>query len=77
MAEVGVGSRFSFLLPALSPEKTGHPPNEKEIKFGHGHILIMDDEEQIRKVLGEMVQTCGYSFQAVPGRMFLSEHEHL
>jgi CheY-like chemotaxis protein len=26
----------------------------------------MDDEEQIRKVLGEMVQTCGYSFQAVP-----------
>ena len=65
-SEVGVGSRFSFLLPALSPEKTVHPPNEKEIKFGHGHILIMDDEVQIRKVLGEMVQTCGYSFQAVP-----------
>ena len=65
-SEVGVGSRFSFLLPALSPEKTVQAPNEKEIKFGHGHILIMDDEEQIRKVLGEMVQACGYSFQAVP-----------
>jgi CheY-like chemotaxis protein len=65
-SEVGVGSRFSFLLPALSPEKIPPPPTEKEIKFGHGHILIMDDEAQIRKVLGEMVQTCGYSFQVVP-----------
>ena len=65
-SEVGVGSRFSFLLPALSPEKVAPPPIEKEIKFGHGNILIMDDEVQIRKVLGEMVQTCGYSFQAVP-----------
>jgi nitrogen-specific signal transduction histidine kinase/CheY-like chemotaxis protein len=65
-SEVGVGSRFSFLLPALSPGKIAPPPTEKEIKFGHGNILIMDDEVQIRKVLGEMVQTCGYSFQAVP-----------
>ena len=65
-SEVGVGSRFSFLLPALCPEKVAPPPIEKEIKFGHGNILIMDDEVQIRKVLGEMVQTCGYSFQAVP-----------
>jgi PAS domain S-box-containing protein len=65
-SEVGVGSRFSFLLPALSPEKIAPTPIGKEIKFGHGNILIMDDESQIRKVLGEMVQICGYSFQAVP-----------
>ncbi len=65
-SEIGVGSRFSFLLPALSQEKVTPPPTEKEIKFGHGNILIMDDEVQIRKVLGEMVQTCGYSYQAAP-----------
>ena len=64
-SEVGVGSKFSFLLPALLPEKNTPSPNQKEIKFGQGSILIMDDEVQIRKVLGEMVQTCGYSFQAV------------
>ena len=64
-SEIGVGSRFSFLLPALSPEKIAAPSTEKEIIFGHGHILIMDDEVQIRKVLGDMVQTCGYHFQAV------------
>jgi len=65
-SEVGIGSRFSFLLPALSPEKISPLPSKKEIKFGHGSILIMDDEEQIRTVLGEMVQTCGYSFKTVP-----------
>ncbi|MEX0829730.1 MAG: ATP-binding protein, partial [Nitrospirales bacterium] len=64
-SEVGVGSRFSFLLPALSPEKNTPLPDTKDIKFGHGNILIMDDEPQIRKVLGQMVETCGYSFQAV------------
>jgi len=65
-SEEGVGSRFSFLLPALPPEKNVPLPSTKDIKFGHGNILIMDDEIQIRNVLGEMVQTCGYSFQAVP-----------
>ena len=65
-SEVGVGSQFSFLLPAQVPEKNGVLPLTSEIKFGHGNILIMDDEPQIRKVLGQMVETCGYSFQAVP-----------
>ena len=65
-SELGVGSRFSFLLPALSPEKHEPPASPKEIKFGHGKILIMDDEVQIRKVLGEMLEACGYNSQAVP-----------
>jgi len=65
-SEMGVGSRFSFLLPALSPEKNESLPSTNDIKFGHGNILIMDDEPQIRKVLGQMVETCGYTFQAVP-----------
>jgi len=65
-SEVGVGSRFSFLLPAVSSGKIASPSTKKEMKYGDGHILIMDDEAQIRKVLGEMVQACGYSFHAVP-----------
>jgi CheY-like chemotaxis protein len=64
-SEVGVGSRFSFLLPALFSEKIAPLPTKNVIKLGHGNILIMDDEVQIRKVLGEMVQTCGYHFQTV------------
>ena len=80
-SEVGIGSRFSFLLPALPPEKHLLPSRKKEIKFGQGNILIMDDEAQIRNVLGEMVQTCGYSFQAVPDaeqalRVFRQAHDN-
>ncbi len=65
-SEVGSGSLFSFLLPALSPEHNLSLPNKKDIKFGQGRILIMDDEPQIRNVLGQMIETCGYSFQSVP-----------
>jgi PAS domain S-box-containing protein len=65
-SEVGIGSRFSFLLPAVSPGKIASLPTKKEMKYGYGRILIMDDEAQIRKVLGEMVQVCGYDFHAVP-----------
>ena len=64
-SEEGVGSQFSFLLPALSPEENIPLPKTQDIKFGHGNILIMDDEAQIRNVLGEMIQTCGYNFKAV------------
>ena len=35
----------------------------RRVKMGQGKILIMDDEIQIRKVLGEMVETCGYRYQ--------------
>jgi len=62
-SEVGIGSTFSFVLPAISQGRILEPPVETVIKFGQGKILIMDDEIQIRKVLGEMVETCGYQSQ--------------
>ncbi len=63
-SEVGKGSTFSFVLPALSPDKIVEQPLKSKVKFGEGKILIMDDESQIRKVLGEMLETCGYHYQA-------------
>jgi PAS domain S-box-containing protein len=62
-SEVGKGSRFSFVLPAISRPRPLKATEEGGVKFGHGKILIMDDELQIRKVLGEMVETCGYQCQ--------------
>ena len=62
-SEVGIGSTFSFVLPAISQERIFEQPVETAVKFGQGKILIMDDEIQIRKVLGEMVETCGYQCQ--------------
>ena len=62
-SEVHVGSTFTFVLPAISHSEILRQPMESEIKTGRGKILVMDDEIQIRKVLGEMVETCGYHCQ--------------
>jgi PAS domain S-box-containing protein len=64
-SELGKGSTFSLLLPATPNAKMAPDSPERDVKVeqGQGKILIMDDEIQIRKVLGEMVETCGYSYQ--------------
>ncbi len=62
-SEVDMGSTFFFVLPAISDESILEHSVETDVKFGQGKVLIMDDEIQIRKVLGEMVETCGYFCQ--------------
>ena len=59
-SEVGVGSTFSLYLPA---HEAGVPaPEQKtaEPVMGRGRILVMDDEEVVREVLGKMLQRLGY-----------------
>jgi len=62
-SELGKGSAFSLFLPAIPNLKIPSGSPEQCVKVGQGKILIMDDEVQIRKVLGEMVKACGYSYQ--------------
>ena len=62
-SEVAKGSTFFFVLPAISNESISEYSVETDVKIGEGKVLIMDDEVQIRKVLGEMVETCGYDCQ--------------
>ena len=65
-SELGRGSAFFIKIPAVIEEKENLECRDFPTTFGHGKILIMDDEIQIRKVLGEMVEVCGYSYQTVP-----------
>jgi CheY-like chemotaxis protein len=62
-SEPGKGSTFSVFLPAIPNVKMAQEFSEPHVRTGQGKVLIMDDEIQIRKVLGEMVETCGYSYQ--------------
>lgn len=62
-SESGKGSTFSVFLPAIPNVKIAQEFSEPHVRTGQGKVLIMDDEIQIRKVLGEMVETCGYSCQ--------------
>jgi PAS domain S-box-containing protein len=63
-SEEGAGTTFSVYLPASQNDALS---GEKEVKVketllkGNGKILIMDDEEIIRRVAGKMVESLGYS----------------
>jgi PAS domain S-box-containing protein len=63
---VGVGSIFHIYVPAsrgaLSPQALRSP---QQTLFGQGRILVMDDEEGIRKVAGMMLDLLGYEHEAV------------
>jgi two-component system, cell cycle sensor histidine kinase and response regulator CckA len=59
-SEVGVGTTFHVYLPAaLGREKEKREPKGAVIS-GRGTILVMDDEEILRNVVGELLVTLGY-----------------
>ncbi len=63
-SEMGVGSIFTFYLPAirkLGPE--GVKP-AAQILAGSGKILIMDDDEAIRSSLANLLESLGYDVKA-------------
>ncbi|MDX1412299.1 MAG: ATP-binding protein, partial [Nitrospirales bacterium] len=60
-SELGRGSTFSILLPSVFQPENENTMLNPAIQKGEGKILIMDDEAPIRQILGEMVETCGYS----------------
>jgi PAS domain S-box-containing protein len=60
-SEPGAGARFHVYLPAT--EKTverGHAEPGPAPRAG-GPILLMDDEESVRKIVGRMLERLGYS----------------
>ena len=62
-SQKGRGAKFSMILPGIVGNELSQESVSVPLHRGNGKILIMDDESQIRRVLGEMVETCGYSYQ--------------
>ena len=64
-SEKGRGSRFTFYIPeAEKKEKAGDKSEDKgefHIREKTGMILVIDDEEPVRKTLKDMLETAGYS----------------
>jgi two-component system cell cycle sensor histidine kinase/response regulator CckA len=60
---VGKGSAFHIYLPATVREPLREKMPEKKLVAGMGKILVMDDEESVRDVVGEMLKAAGYEYE--------------
>jgi two-component system cell cycle sensor histidine kinase/response regulator CckA len=59
-SQAGVGTTFYVYLPALAGEITAEPEAAAVPLKGQGRILVMDDEEMVRDVMGLMLKRLGY-----------------
>ena len=58
-SDIGKGTTFTVYVPATDVvPATAHAANLP--RKGHGHILVVDDEEVVRKLTHEMLQRSGY-----------------
>jgi PAS domain S-box-containing protein len=59
-SQLGEGSRFEILIPALAPTVPGRPVLKKPIPMGSESILFVDDETMIVKIVEKMLASLGY-----------------
>ncbi len=72
----GRGTTFHLYLPVSSKEPPPEPVHEPQAQ-GSGKILIMDDEDDIRNLLKNMLSRIGYAVEtAKNGRDAVSMYQH-
>jgi two-component system, cell cycle sensor histidine kinase and response regulator CckA len=59
-SQLGVGATFHIYLPATDKGVPAAEPERAKLTMGQGKVLVMDDEEMIREVLGGMLSRLGY-----------------
>ena len=59
-SEMGKGSTFRIYMPASDEKLVESEDRKVRLKKGKGHILVMDDDEAIRKVTEKILMELGY-----------------
>lgn len=62
-SELEVGTTFNIYLPASLKKISMEKELRETIHTGKGKVLVMDDEEIIRDVAGEMIEVLGYEVE--------------
>ena len=61
-SEVGRGTSFAIFLPLSEGTETEQKPGPAaDLAKGHGTILVVDDEPQVREVMCRVLTACGYA----------------
>lgn len=82
-SEKGVGSTFNIYLPVMAGSESHKNRHvEKHIYHGHGLILVIDDEEIIRRIAKNILVKCGYTVIIASGcdegiNIFSSRHNEI
>src|SRR5208283_4190166 len=58
---LGKGSTFNLTLPASKLGREAQPEFQTDVAYGVGRVLVMDDEESVRKILQAMLDKLGYT----------------
>jgi len=59
-SKLGEGTVFKIFLPASNKTETVQVHAQKDIRYGDGSILLMDDEEDVREIGAVMLGHLGY-----------------
>jgi PAS domain S-box-containing protein len=62
-SEVGRGTEFRIRLPACEAGSEEAEKSREGIVTGEGKILVMDDEEMVRKLVGKLLVRLGYEVE--------------
>jgi PAS domain S-box-containing protein len=62
-SSLGIGTRFTIYLPVSFSGRIAETQTDEHLVSGHGHVLVMDDEEPVRLTLGRMLCYLGYTVE--------------
>jgi two-component system cell cycle sensor histidine kinase/response regulator CckA len=75
-SEIGRGTSFDVLFPAVEMRAVSHEEKLEKVSGGNETILVVDDEETIRRLLRDLLQAKGYRVvEAADGREALRVFE--